>query len=149
RLTLWLYPPEKPALPGGTRYLKEELRKMGPWGEGEKKAALLIFLAIGLWMTDFFHHISPALIGLGIGLLAVLPKVGVLDVEDLKRVNYLPVFFVAAAVSMGKVLSVTRALDVLTNVLFAWMAPLVTSVYSSTLVLYWTAFVYHIFLASE
>ena len=33
--------------------------------------------------------------------------------------------------------------------MFAWMTPLVTNVYSSTLVLYWTAFVYHIFLASE
>lgn len=149
RLTLWLFPPERPGLPGGSDYLRNELRKMGPWSRLEKKALLLMLLAIGLWMTDIFHHISPAVIGLGVGLFAVLPRLGVLDMEDLKRVNYLPVFFVAAAVSMGQVLVSTKALDVLTNVMFAWMQPLLTNIYSSTLVLYWTAFVYHFFLASE
>ena len=149
RITLWLYPPEKPALPGGTRHLKEELQKMGRWSAPEKKSTLLLLFAVALWMTDFFHHIPAAIIGLGIGLLSVVPNVGVLDADDLKRVNYLPVFFVAAAVSMGKVLIATKALGVLTGVLFNWMGPLVHSVYSSTLVLYWTAFVYHIFLASE
>src|SRR5438309_5728082 len=149
RLTLWFFPPEKPGLPGGAEHLRAELRKMGPWSQLEKKALVLMLLAIGLWMPDMFHHISPAVIGLGVGLFAVLPRFGVLDMEDLKRLNYLPVFFVAAAVSMGQVLVSTKALDVLTNVMFAWMQPLLTNVYSSTLVLYWTAFVYHFFLASE
>lgn len=149
RLTLWLYPPEKNELPGGTDYLKNELAKMGRWTALEKKTALLMFAAVALWATDFIHHVSPALIGLGIGLFAALPRLGVLDMDDLKRLNYLPVFFVAAAVSMGDVLVTTKALDVLTGTLFGWMEPLVTNVYSSTLVLYWTAFIYHIFLASE
>ena len=69
--------------------------------------------------------------------------------EDMKRLNYLPVFFVAAAVSMGNVLAATKGLGVLTDLMFAWMAPLMTNVFVSTVVLYWTAFVYHIFLASE
>ena len=149
RLTLWLYPPEQASLPGGVQFLREELDKMGPLTVMEKKSLALMLLAIGLWMTDFLHHISPSMIGLGIGLLAALPGFGVLGVEDLKRVNYLPVFFVASAVGMGKVLSATKGLDVLTNILFSWMEPLVTNVYRSTFVLYWTGFVYHIFLASE
>jgi di/tricarboxylate transporter len=106
-------------------------------------------VAIGLWVTDFIHHIPPSTIGLGVGLAAVLPGIGVLTVEDLKRMNYLPVFFVAAAVSMGEVLVQTKALDLLTDVLLSWMEPMLGSVLQSTLVLYWTAFVYHIFLASE
>lgn len=149
RLTLWLFPPEKEALPGGAEHLRSELRKMGPWTYLEKKALVLMLIAIGLWLTDMFHHLSPAVVGLGVGLFAALPRLGVLDMEDLKRLNYLPVFFVAAAVSMGQVLVQTKALDVLTNVMFAWMTPFVTNIYSSTLVLYWTAFVYHFFLASE
>jgi sodium-dependent dicarboxylate transporter 2/3/5 len=149
RLTLWLYPPEQASLPGGVQFLREELDKMGPLTVMEKKSLALMLVAIGLWMTDFLHHISPSMIGLGIGLLAALPGLGVLSVEDLKRVNYLPVFFVASAVGMGKVLSATKGLDVLTNILFSWMEPLVTNVYRSTFVLYWTGFVYHIFLASE
>ena len=149
RLTLWLYPPENASLPGGIRFLREELRNMGPWSLAEKKSMALMLAAIALWMTDFLHHISPSMIGLGIGLMAVLPRVGVLDVDDLKRVNYLQVFFVAAAVSMGKVLAATKGLDILTTVFFSWMGPLFTHTYLSTIGLYWTGFVYHIFLASE
>lgn len=149
RLTLWLYPPEKQALPGGTDYARQEVRKMGSWTPMEKKTALLMGIAIALWLTDFLHHISPSIIGLGVGLAAVVPGIGVLNIDDMKRMNYFPVFFVAAAVSMGEVLSSTKGLDLLTNFLFAWMEPLLTNVYSSTVVLYWTAFVYHIFLASE
>ena len=88
RLTLRFFPPES-ALPGGKEYLQNELAKMGKWKPIEKKSLVLMALAIALWMTDFLHHISPSVVGLGIGLLALLPIVGVLDIEDLKRVNYL------------------------------------------------------------
>src|SRR5215471_7357693 len=106
-LTLWLYPPETVALEGGKEHLREEIRKMGAWSTMEKRAAALIAVAILLWLTDFIHHISPAVIGMGVGLFALLPRVGILGIEDMKRLNYLPVFFVAAAVSMGTVLEVT------------------------------------------
>jgi sodium-dependent dicarboxylate transporter 2/3/5 len=148
-LTLWLYPPEKVALEGGYEYLRGEIEKMGPWSPLEKKAGLLIAVAIVLWLTDFIHHISPSIIGMGVGLFALLPRVGILDIEDMKRLNYLPVFFVAAAVSMGTVLEVTKGLEVLTNYMFSWMQPHMTNIFTTTIVMYWTAFVYHFLLASE
>ena len=55
----------------------------------------------------------------------------------------------AAAVSLSNVLAQTKALDVLTSALFAWMTPHITSVWSSTMVLYWSAFVYHIVIGNE
>jgi len=149
RLTLYCYPPEKAVLPGGAAVLHDAVKALGPWTPHEQRAALLMGAAIALWMTDFIHHIAAPMIGLGIGLMAALPRIGVLDTEDVKRVNYLPIFFVASAVSMGQVLVATRALDVMTDALFAWMAPLVSNVYSSTLVLYWSAFLYHIPLGDE
>jgi anion transporter len=149
RLTLWLYPPEKSALAREGTYLENELRQLGGWNTASTRAALLIAVAIGLWLTDFIHHIPPSTIGLGVGLATVLPGIGVLTVEDLKRMNYLPVFFVAAAVSMGEVLVQTKALDLLTETLLTWMEPMLGSMLQTTLVLYWTAFVYHFFLASE
>src|SRR5882672_7716990 len=150
RLTLWLYPPEKNTFTDDeTAYLEQEIHRMGSWNAASTRAALLIALAIGLWLTDFLHHISPSIIGLGVGLAAVLPGIGVLTIDDMRRMNYLPVFFVAAAVSMGEVLVQTKTLELLTSVLLTWMEPLLGSLLQSTLVLYWTAFVYHIFLASE
>jgi sodium-dependent dicarboxylate transporter 2/3/5 len=108
-----------------------------------------MLLAIALWATDLIHHISPAVIGIGIGLLAAVPRVGVLDQEDLKRVNYLPVFFTAAAISMGDVLVQTKALNAMTVVMFDWMRPWITNIFSVAFIPYWTAFVYHIFLGNE
>jgi di/tricarboxylate transporter len=149
RLTLWLFPPEKKSLAAGGAYVSEQLRKMGPLTSMEKRAALFMFVAMTLWLSDFIHGISPAIIGIGVGLCAVLPTIGVLNIGDMKKVNMLPVFFVATAISMGEVLNQTMALDLLTSFVFSWMAPLLTNTLVTTLVLYWTAFVYHFFLASE
>jgi di/tricarboxylate transporter len=149
RLTLWLYPPETATLPGGAAFLRDELRKMGAWSALERKSALLMLVAIGLWMTDFLHHIPPPMIGLGIGLLSIVPVIGVLDTKDVRTINFLPIFFVAAAVSLSNVLVQTRALDVVTGVLFEWMKPHITGTWVSTMVLYWSAFLYHIVIGNE
>jgi len=149
RLVVWIYPPEKQSLEGGGKFLQELLVKMGPWNRDEKRSLFLMLIGIALWSTDLIHHISPAVIGIGIGLLATVPGVGVLDQEDLKRLNYLPVFFTAAAISMGNVLVQTKALNTMTAIMFDWMRPLITNVYSVALIPYWTAFCYHIFLGNE
>ncbi len=149
RLVVWLYPPEKEALAGGATFLRDSLAKMGPWSRDEKRSLILMLIAIGLWSTDLIHHISPAVIGIGIGLLAAVPGLGVLNQEDLKRLNYLPTFFTAAAVSMGDVLVQTKALNTMTAIMFAWMRPWITNIFTVALVPYWTAFAYHIFLGNE
>jgi solute carrier family 13 (sodium-dependent dicarboxylate transporter), member 2/3/5 len=148
-LTLWLYPPETVALEGGKQMLRDELAKMGAWSPMEKRAGVLLAVAVVMWLTDFIHHIPSPVIGMGVGLFALLPRVGVLDIEDMRRLNYLPVFFVAAAVSMGTVLQATKGLELLTAHVFAWMTPYMTNIVSATIVMYWTAFVYHFLLASE
>ena len=148
-LVLRLYPPERADLPGGSGHLEEELQRMGPWTALEKKSAFLMLLAVGLWMTDFWHHTPAPLIGLGIGLFATLPKIGVLEVDDVRRVNYLAIFFVAAALSTGEVLRVTGALDILSKIMVAWLQPFMHNLFTESLALYVTAFVYHIFLGDE
>src|SRR5438477_1374123 len=134
RLALWMYPPEMATLPGGADYLQREIRAMGPWSRDEVRAALLMSLAIGLWVTDFLHQIPAPMIGLGIGLLAVMPRIGVLDTEDLRKINYLPIFFVAAAVSLSNVLAQSQALDVVTAILFRWIQPFIGTSSVSALV---------------
>jgi anion transporter len=149
RLTLWMYPPETATLPGGSDYLRREIRAMGPWSKAEIRAALLMTLAIGLWVSDFLHHIPAPMIGLGVGLLAIMPRIGVLDTDDVRKINYLPIFFVAAAVSLSNVLAQTGALAVLTTILFTWIQPFIGTNWVSTLVLYWAAFLYHIVIGNE
>lgn len=145
----WLYPPEKEALGGGATFLRGSLEKMGPWNRDEKKAMCLMLIAIALWATDLIHHISPAVIGIGIGLVATIPGLGVLEQEDVRGINYLPVFFTAAAISMGNVLVQTKALNTLTAIMFDWMRPWITNIFTVAFIPYWTAFTYHIFLGNE
>ena len=149
RLVLWMYPPEQETLPGGAAFLDEEVQKMGRLKVLEWRSIVLFGLGLGLWMTDFLHGIPSPMIGIGVGLAAVLPRVGVLDVEDVKKMNLLPVFFVASAISMAHVLEHTKALNILTEVLFAWTQPFMDSAWASTAVLYWSAFLYHIVIGDE
>jgi len=149
RLALWMYPPEVAALPGGAEFMRGQIKAMGRWSSAEIKSLVLMLIAIALWVTDFLHHIPPPMIGLGIGLVSLMPRIGVLDAEDVRKVNYLPIFFVAAAVSLSNVLVQTKALDVVTTVLFEWMKPHITGSLWSTMVLYWSAFAYHIVIGNE
>jgi len=148
-LTLRLYPPEQAVLAQGRDYFRGELDKMGAWTPVETRAAILVACALLLWVTDFLHHISPVMIALGVTLFALLPRVGVLDVDEMRKLNYMPVFFVAAAVSMGNVLDATKAVEVLTHIVFGGIAPYLGNIFLTTTVLYWSAFIYHFFLASE
>src|SRR5215510_1847564 len=98
RIILWLYPPEKNELsPTSRAYLNAQLDRLGPWSALEKRSALLTGVAVALWMTDFIHQLSPSMVALMIGLLAVMPGVGILDQEDLRKINFGAIWFTAAA----------------------------------------------------
>jgi len=148
RLILWMYPPEKPCI-DDSQHLQKQLDALGPWSLAEKKCAAYLLVAVTLWMTDFVHHISPALIGISIGLIGTLPRVGLLDFADLRKLNYSAIWFTAAALSLGRLLGATKGLEVLTNIVTAVINPLVTGPLTNAIVLYWTAFVYHFFLGNE
>ena len=150
RLALWMYPPEIAMLPGGSAYLQREIQAMGRWSGAEVRAALLMTIAVGLWVTDFLHHIPPPMIGLGVGLLAIMPCIGVLDTADVRTINYLPIFFVAAAVSLSNVLAQTQGARrgdhrSCSTGFSRSSAP----AGCRRLVLYWSAFLYHIVIGNE
>jgi sodium-dependent dicarboxylate transporter 2/3/5 len=148
RLILWLYPPEKQAI-DDSQHLQKQLDALGPWTVAEKKCAAYLLIAVTLWMTDFLHHISPALVGMAVGLAGTLPRVGLLAASDVRRINFSALWFTAAALSLGRLLTATKGLEVLTNVVTAIIDPLVTGPLSNAVVLYWVAFGYHFFLGNE
>jgi sodium-dependent dicarboxylate transporter 2/3/5 len=123
-----------------------QLSKLGPITSAEKRAGLLMLATIALWMTDFIHHIPASMIGLGAGLVACLPVIGVLNSEQFKKIDPLPVMLTAAVLSMAVVLTSTKAIEVVNAAFFSRVQPLLHSVNYSSLVLYWAGFVYHFFL---
>ncbi len=147
--TIWMYPPEVASLESKREQVHEHFRSESQWTPLSIKAAILLLAGVAVWMTDFIHHIDPAMVALGVALIALLPSVGVLTADEVKRTNMLPVFFVGAALSMSAVLQSSGALTLLTNTVFAGLEPLLSSDYTAVPVLYWGAFFYHFFLASE
>ncbi len=148
-VTRWFYLGDVFPLRGGKRYFEQEIAKLGPWTDAEKKSLLWFVLTVGLWGTDFIHHTNPAVIGLGIGLVLSLPGIGVLDGKALRQSNFLVIIFSAGAVSMGNVLIETNTLPLLTERLLGWMQPLLSNPISYTLTLYVGGFLYHFIFANR
>ena len=149
RFALWAYPPEKESVSGSMEELKTQLRGNQEWTPIAIKSTLLSILAIVLWMTDFLHHISPSVIALALALVAFLPFVNVLEVEDMQKTNLMPVFFVAAALSMSNVAQATGALKLLTDFFFGGVTPYLSNPVLAVPTLYWGGFIYHFATASE
>ena len=95
------------------------------------------------------HHISPAMVGLGIGIAATLPGIGVLTSESTKKINFFIFLFMGATISMGGALRETQMLQLMADGVFRHLTPYVQEVSHSALVLYWLAFVSHLLLASQ
>jgi solute carrier family 13 (sodium-dependent dicarboxylate transporter), member 2/3/5 len=147
-LILWMYPPEKQNIEDAG-HLQRQVDQLGPWRPAEKRCAIFLGLAVMLWMTDFIHHLSPSLIGIAVGLLGIMPGIGILEPDDVRKLHFGALWFTGAALSMGRILQETGGLSVLTDTLTWWMQPLVAVPFAKSMVLYWTGFVYHFFLANE
>jgi di/tricarboxylate transporter len=69
--------------------------------------------------------------------------------DDVRSLNFLIIIFVAAAIGTGDILRESGALALLTDAAFGWLEPYIDSPWTSIPVLYWTGFVYHLFLGDE
>lgn len=84
----------------------------------EWRLAGLLAIAIALWATDFIHGISPAWVGLGVGLLCLMPAVSSTPLTALgEKVDFGVFLYVAAIVSVGAVVAEAGA----TPYLSRWM----------------------------
>ena len=147
---LKIFPAEDASLHLGSEYIANRLKEMGSFSTDEKKALIIALGATLVWMTDFWHHISPATIGLAAGMIACIPGIGILKEEDLRKVNFLMVIFVGAAISIGEVMITSGAADAMANAMFAWLKPWIAG--GGPLawgILYVYNFVLHILMGSE
>jgi sodium-dependent dicarboxylate transporter 2/3/5 len=145
----WLFPPETSVSRPDQPALQETEHAPGPMSREEYKMLGWLLLGIALWATDFLHHVSPAAIGIGLGLVLTLPKVGVLDIKTVKSVSFTPILFVGGVLSMATVLMATQALDVVVEPLLHWLTLLLSHALPASLFLYWGGFLYHLFVGSE
>lgn len=102
--TLCIFKPDKPlSIPQDE--IKAELGKLGPMTSLEKRCIMLLGFTVLLWITDALHKIPPTTVGIAMTVAFFLPKIGVLDSEDLKGVNWWTPVFMGAAICLGSIMA--------------------------------------------
>jgi di/tricarboxylate transporter len=110
----WMFPagaPKRDAAPGP---------HLAPMTAAEWRLTGLLGLCLALWLSDGLHHVSPGWIGLAAALYCLWPSAE-LTAEDClnKDIQYGSLFFVAAIMGLGAVISASglgaAAVEVLTR----------------------------------
>ena len=91
----WLFPA---TMPPSVRVHTTQL----PMTPDQKRLVGLLLVALGLWMSDMFHHISPAWIGLGVALVCLLPGVELVPIAAFNsQIKFSSLLYVAGILGMG------------------------------------------------
>ena len=106
------------------------------------KLAVPVLVAVLLWLTTPFHHVSPALVGLACGLVSWLPGIAAPG-EHSPKADHLAIIFAGTALTIPAVLIETRSVDLLTR---GWLAMnQALGMLPAPLGGYWSSVVYRLF----
>lgn len=91
-----------------------------PPSAAERRVAYVLACALALWITDFWHGISPAWIAVGAAIVLLMPRIGVVPpTAVVEKLNLGPWFFVAGLIGMGAVVTKSGLGGLIGSALFA------------------------------
>ncbi len=99
-VVLWLFPENK----APKRSMPSEKK---PLSSDEIRLGLILLVALGLWITDFLHHISAAWVALAAAILLLMPRIGVIPNANLNGLSYGSLFFVVGVLAMGALVAIS------------------------------------------
>jgi anion transporter len=113
-----LKPEERvPQIPGGMDRLKAELDKMGKVSIQEIKSVVIFGAILIMWVTDRWHGISPTAVAFLGGIIALLPRIGVIKWNDVDIPWHL-LLFSAGAYTLGAGFKATDLPSISVNAAF-------------------------------
>lgn len=89
-----------PHIEGGMDRLKDELKAMGKISFNEIKSIIIFSSILLLWVTDRWHGISPTAVAFLGGIVALLPRIGIIKWNDVDIPWHL-LLFSAGAYTLG------------------------------------------------
>ncbi len=86
--------------------VREEAAAPTPMSRDERLMALLLVLALVLWMTDFLHGLAPAWVALAIATVTVLPFVGLVSARAFNDgMNLGTLLYIAGTLGIGALIA--------------------------------------------
>jgi len=113
-----LAPDERvPQVEGGMARLKDAYDELGPISSKEVRAIILFVVILGLWATDKVHGVSPTAVAFLGAITALLPRIGIVDWNDVDVPWHL-MLFSAGAYALGAGLDTTDLPAITVNAAF-------------------------------
>ena len=113
-----LSPKERiPQIEGGMERLRQEYEKLGRLSVLEIKSAIIFLAILGFWATDSIHGISPTAVAFVGAIIALLPKYGIVQWNEVDIPWHL-MLFSAGAYTLGAGLDVTDLPSISVNAAF-------------------------------
>ncbi len=92
-LVCWLYPAEvKPQTAPAVH---------APMSAEERRLAVILILALLLWMTDAVHGVRAGWVALAAAVACLMPRIGVLPGAAFNHMRFGPFFYVGASIGIG------------------------------------------------
>lgn len=82
-----------------------------PWAASEKRLAFVLGATILLWVSDGWHGVPTAWVGMLAAIMCLWPRGGLMPETGLRAVGLEPVFYVAGVIGIGAVLGHSGAAD--------------------------------------
>ncbi|MDO9254347.1 MAG: SLC13 family permease [Bacteroidales bacterium] len=113
-----LTPAERlPQIEGGIERLRSEYAKLGKVSFQEKKSVVIFLLILAFWSTDKLHGISPTAVAFVGAIIALLPRIGIIQWNEVDIPWHL-MLFSAGAYALGAGFAATDLPSISVNAFF-------------------------------
>jgi anion transporter len=113
-----LTPSERlPQIEGGMERLRSEYAKLGKVSFQEKKSVVIFLLILAFWSTDKLHGLSPTAVAFVGAIIALLPRIGIIQWNEVDIPWHL-MLFSAGAYALGAGFAATDLPSISVNAFF-------------------------------
>ncbi|MCF6094045.1 DASS family sodium-coupled anion symporter [Microaerobacter geothermalis] len=109
------FPVESDSFPDMREKIGDLIKEMGPLNKNEMKAIFILVFVFLLWTMESIHGWPPAIPALMGAVLMGLPKIGIVNWNEMLEVKFGTLLLLAITLSLGKALYETGAVDSISN----------------------------------
>jgi len=113
-ITLYVFP--------ATTTGSSQVEETSPLTRQEAMLSVVLVMTLGLWLSDGWHGIAPAWIGLGAAVFCLLPPVGFVPEEAFGQIQFGSLIYMAGIIGLGSLVASSGLGDVLGDALLAGIA---------------------------